>query len=147
MRLQPYKLKIAEFRNEFRFLSNFYPAEVVLDGLTYKSVEHAYQAAKTLDLCERDKIVVAPTPGESKRVGRSIRMRQDWEDVKVGVMKGLLIQKFSNPELKRKLLDTGDAELVEGNKWGDCFWGVCAGIGKNMLGKLLMEVRNELKGK
>lgn len=72
-------------------------------------------------------------------------MRSDWEEVKLGVMEGLLREKFSDPELRRKLLATGERELVEGNDWGDSFWGVCAGRGKNHLGRLLMKLREELR--
>ena len=73
-------------------------------------------------------------------------MRTDWEQIKVGVMKDLVLQKFTkHKELKEKLLATGDAYLEETNTWNDIFWGVCKGKGQNHLGKILMEVRKEIK--
>jgi hypothetical protein len=137
---------IDKFVGEHAFLSNFYDSPVIFDEKTYSTVEHAYQAAKTLDSSERNAIRTARTAGVAKRLGRKATIRQGWENMKVGVMLDLLREKFSNPELRQQLLDTGDSELVEGNTWGDKFWGVDAktGHGKNMLGKLLMQVRMEL---
>ena len=77
-------------------------------------------------------------------MGRSVSLRPDWEDIKDDVMLEGLYRKFTNDELAEWLLDTGDEELVEGNWWGDRYWGVCNGIGQNKLGKLLMKVREEL---
>jgi len=110
--------------------------------MVFKTVEHAYQAAKTYSIDDRMKIANADTPGQAKRLGRKANVRSDWESVKVGVMRGLLIQKFSDVNLRKKLLATGKQELIEGNEWGDLFWGVCKGNGKNILGKLLMEIRD-----
>lgn len=127
------------------FLSNFYdPSPVKYLGETYPTVEHAYQAAKTKRKVERDHIRSQPTPRDAKRAGRSATLRPDWEEVKVRVMRKLLQQKFAIPELRAKLLATGHAFLQEGNWWGDEFWGVCKGKGKNMLGLLLMQVRQEV---
>src|SRR5574337_1059347 len=134
---------IDSFKDKYRFLSNFYPALVELDGSVYPTVEHAFQAAKTLDWDYRERIFYASTPSIAKRIGRQAPLRENWEGIKVDIMKELLVQKFSTFELKSKLLATGDQELIEGNWWGDTFWGVCNGIGHNMLGKLLMEIRNE----
>ena len=133
--------EITSFHGEHRFLSNFWPAPVVLDGVTYPTVEHAYVAAKTTDLERRAEIAQVERPGEVKRIGRKLKLRDDWEAVKLSVMADLVRQKFAHPELRRMLLDTGDANLVEGNTWGDTFWGVCRGQGKNHLGRILMEVR------
>jgi len=136
--------EINSFNGKYRFLSNFQAAKVKLDGVTYDSVEHAYQAAKTLDKDERKKFQ-GITAGESKRLGRSIVLRKDWESVKINIMRDLLKQKFSEHTLKTDLLDTGDAVLIEGNNWNDTFWGVCRGVGHNWLGRLLMELRDELR--
>lgn len=133
------------FDGEYRFLSNFYPCEVVYEGTTYPTTEHAFQAAKTLDPEERKKMAAATTPGNAKRYGRRICLRKDWEEIKVSVMKEILIQKFSKPELRDMLLATGDEELVEGNTWNDTFWGVCKGYGGNHLGKILMEIRESIR--
>lgn len=138
---------IDKFSGYYRFLNNFYlPAAVVLDGVPYPGVEHAYQAAKSDDVIMRAIVRQAATPGAAKRIGQRLLLRHDWEQVKLLVMEDLVRQKFTNhPELGQALLDTGDAELIEGNHWGDTFWGVCNGVGENHLGKILMKVRQELR--
>jgi ribA/ribD-fused uncharacterized protein len=137
---------IESFRGEHRFLSNFYPARVCYDGWWFPTVEHAYQGAKTEKPDERTQILEAPTPGKAKQLSRGISIRHDWEDVKVEIMRNLVFQKFNNhSELKEKLLATGKTKLIEGNTWGDKFWGMCNGEGENWLGKILMEVREELR--
>lgn len=135
--------KIDSFRGEYRFLSNFWMVDIVNpeDGLLYPSVEHAYVASKTLDKRLREQIRNIAKPGDVKKIGRMLELRPDWEYIKYRVMHDLLIEKFKNPELKQKLLDTGSAILIEGNTWGDTYWGVCDGKGENNLGKLLMLVR------
>lgn len=137
---------ITEFRAKYRFLSNFYPSSVLYDGSFYPSVEHAFQAAKCNNLSDRVNIRLARTPGEAKRLGQHVELRPDWEEVKVAIMYVLLKEKFNDSsELAPELLATGSAELIEGNNWGDQFWGMCNGKGENNLGKLLMRVRSELK--
>lgn len=138
-------MKIDSFSGEYDFLSNFSPAEVVWMGIRYPTVEHAYQAAKSNDRGVREMFMFYRTPGQAKREGRKIEIRDDWESIKVNVMRNLLIQKFSDPVLFAKLKATAPSELIEGNWWGDTFWGVCRGIGKNTLGKLLMEIRDGLE--
>lgn len=147
---------ILGFFGDYRFLSNFWYCEVELDGEFYPSTEHAYQAAKTLDPDLRrqfrfrikyengEPVEFTPTCGQAKRMGTKVELRSDWEDVKVGIMEDLLRQKFSNESLKQKLLDTGDVYLEETNHWGDKFWGVCDGEGQNVLGNLLMKIREDL---
>jgi ribA/ribD-fused uncharacterized protein len=132
---------ISEFQGDCRWLSNFYPAKVTLDGVVYPTVEHAYQAAKTHNWIERKSILLADTPGKAKRLGGRATLREDWHEVKLSVMKGLVQQKFTDPTLRRLLLATGDEELVEGNRWNDTFWGVCNGTGLNHLGRIIMQVR------
>ncbi|MGH7133744.1 MAG: NADAR family protein, partial [Phycisphaerales bacterium] len=110
------------------------------------TVEHAYQAAKTLDPAERRRIAALPTPAEAKAAGRKLQMRADWEAVKFTVMETCVREKFTrHTDLREKLLATGDAELQEGNTWGDRVWGVYQGKGDNRLGKILMLVRWELR--
>jgi len=139
-------MDILEFRGETRWLSNFEEAKVMLDGTMYPTVEHAYQAAKTINMAERAAIKACKTPAEAKKMGMTVTLREDWEDIKLGVMMKLNLMKFKlHPELKAKLLATGDAHLEEGNHWGDTFWGTVDGVGKNHLGKILMEVRRMLK--
>lgn len=142
---------IDSFHGEHRFLSNFHPAMVILDGVEYPTVEHAYQAAKTPDKSKRNIICHAETPGKAKRLGRSplLQFRDDWEFVKVDVMRELVRQKFCHADfhhsdLCRQLINTGNALLIEGNVWNDTFWGVCRNVGQNWLGRLLMERRAEL---
>lgn len=131
-------MKIDSFQGEYRWLSNFWPVPIKFDGETYPSVEHAYQAAKTLDKNERIKIKLATTPGSAKRLGKRIKIRPDWNDnIKLTLMEEFLIQKFSVPFLQKLLLNTGNAELIEGNNWKDTFWGVYQGRGENHLGKIL----------
>lgn len=136
---------IDSFNGPYAWLSNFYPAAVKLDGVVYVTLEHAFQAAKTLDPAERREIQLCSSPGQAKRLDRKVKLRRDWESVKVAVMRGLLRNKFTDSDLARLLRDTGDCELIEGNSWNDRFWGVCGGVGKNWLGRLLMEVRKELQ--
>jgi ribA/ribD-fused uncharacterized protein len=142
-------MKIKQFQGGFRFLSNFHPGHVALDNVRYDTVEHAFQAAKTLDSRERQQVRLAETPGKAKKLGRKVTLRDDWELIKIDVMEDFVRQKFTrHPDLKQQLLDTGDAEIEEGNTWRDTFWGVDlkTGQGENWLGKILMKVREELKG-
>ena len=150
---------ILKFDGEFRFLSNFWPAQVVLDGQRYASVEAAYQAAKSLDEGFREAVRACGEDSKMvKKLGKtmrwrdingelhSTRLRPCWDDeFKLQLMNKLVRQKFQIPALKAQLLATGEQELEEGNWWGDLFWGVCKGEGENHLGKILMEVRAELR--
>lgn len=137
---------ITSFTGKYRFLSNFYEVEVTLDRELYSSVEHAYQASKTLDLEYRRMIRNAISPVKAKSLGKVVPIRPAWEDIKVDIMRELIRQKFSQNYFKQKLLATGDQTLVEGNYWGDTFWGTdLQGNGLNWLGKILMEVRDEIK--
>lgn len=134
------------FFNEFRFLSNFWYSEVVVDGVVYPTVEHAYQAAKFTDIEERTLVAEARTPGKAKRVSYKMKsFRTDWDEVKVDIMKVLVRQKFTrHDDLSVQLMLTHPHELEETNTWGDVFWGVCDGVGENQLGKILMDIREEL---
>ena len=140
---------ISEFQNEYRFLSNFWPVPggVKLEGskVRFPTVEHAYQAAKVKDITLWRHVASMSLPGEAKRWGRNIALRADWEHVNLPIMLNLVRQKFANDPLRAKLLGTGEHELIEGNHWNDTFWGVCRGVGSNRLGKILMQVRAELK--
>lgn len=137
---------INEFKGKYYFLSNFYSAPVMYDGLLYKNNEAAFQSAKVKDL-ERRKQFCELDPSSAKKKGRNVLLRNDWEKVKNQVMYECVKDKFTrNLDLQEKLLATGNEELVEGNTWNDTYWGVCKGRGKNMLGKTLMKVREELRG-
>lgn len=147
---------IDRFAGPYGFLSNFAPARVVLEGEPYPTVEHAYQAAKVeFDDCAlygnppinlkrwRHVIQEAASAAAAKRIGRRVPLRPDWDEIKVRVMAELLGQKFApGTAYREKLQATGDATLIEGNTWGDTYWGVCNGKGTNMLGQILMAIRD-----
>lgn len=145
---------VSEFRGEYRFLSNFYQLKnpIQFGGVTYPTVEHFYQAMKTVDLNDRIIISKIPYPGQAKASGNNLQLRQDWEQVKKIVMRlGLLLKFSANSEILAQLLDTGDEILVEGNNWHDNEWGNCVCpeceliVGKNYLGDFLMSVRSAFR--
>lgn len=140
--------RIDSFQGEYRFLSNFWPATVEFEGIIYPTVEHAYQSAKTLDMAQRRRIAALATPAEAKHAGEAMPLRPDWASIKYNVTLTCVRYKYTHhPELARKLLATGDAYLEEGNTWHDEIWGVYQGHGMNWLGKILMQVRGELREK
>lgn len=136
---------INNFSGKYAFLSNFYPRSIRFEGIIFPSVEHAYQAAKTLDHAVRGMIARAPSAGKAKRMGQKLTLRPDWEKSKLTIMLKLVREKFKDPELEQLLYETESDELIEGNSWHDTFWGVCNGVGKNNLGKILMRVRTEIE--
>jgi ribA/ribD-fused uncharacterized protein len=157
------KKAITSFSGEWGVLSNFSACEIELDGLVYASVEHAYQAAKTLEQRDREAIWLARKPGTAKALGQRVKLRPGWEGMKLGVMERLLRQKFSwETYAGERLRQTGDRELIEGNSWNDEFWGAvwvrylsrelqvhaCGDAGEwrgeNHLGKILMKIRSGL---
>ncbi len=147
---------------EYAFLSNFYVdkqqlfgglgyAPVVWLGGEYMTSEHAFQAAKTKTSADHDFVAAAESPRETKKRGRTIQIREDWDQVRDGIMYSILEAKFERPHLRERLLATAPAELIEGttgwhdNYWGNCSCEKCVGIeGQNKLGKLLMQLRDEL---
>jgi len=139
-------MTIAAFTDNARFLSNFYPSPIEYDEITYPTLEHAYQAAKCRDEHKNVKVYIARlrTPAMAKRRGREIEMRPDWDHIKLGVMEELVRIKFSTEPLRGMLKATAGHDLIEGNTWGDTFWGVCRGKGHNHLGKILMKIRDEI---
>lgn len=143
--------RIDSFRDEYRFLSNFYQTPVTYRGLTYPNGEAAFQAQKCQ--CEKDKLkyTLIKNPVRAKQMGKKEPdLPANWRELSVEIMLGVLRAKFSVPEMAERLLATGDAELVEGNThhdnlWGDCSCPKCANkVGQNRLGNLLMQVREEL---
>jgi ribA/ribD-fused uncharacterized protein len=155
-------MKIDKFEGRYSFLSNFYPCKIVHQGITYPSTEHYYVAQKVNDdqiingkfypkADVREMISNISTPGQVKRFGRTLKIRSDWDNIKLGVMEWCLREKFKEENLKEMLLQTGDQELIESNYWHDVVWGVCTcqkcgNKGENNLGKLLMKIRGEIKG-
>ena len=131
------------FFNEFRFLSNFHEVEFEYDGMMWKSSEHAYMAAKTIDPIEKLHIQKQATPRLAKREGGRVTLKKNWDNIKYGIMKEILEQKFKpGSHLGLMLQATAPATLVEANWWGDRYWGECKGTGANNLGKILMEIRD-----
>ena len=125
------------------FLSNFYECRLEYLGKTYRNAESAYQANKSGDPIVRNRFTNL-TGREAKALGRRVVMRQDWDKIKLRVMKDIVTTKFRNPELAMLLWHTGEQEIIEGNSWNDTYWGVSNGKGSNHLGIILMEVRKEL---
>lgn len=136
---------ILKFNGFNRWLSNFAPCVVTYEGMEFMSVEHAYVAAKTDNLQVRRDIQRIESPGQCKRFGKEIELRYGWESMRLDVMEYLLRQKFrAGTEYGRRLKATGNCLIVEGNNWGDTFWGQCHGVGHNHLGKIIMQIRSEL---
>lgn len=140
---------IKGFFNEYEFLSNFYLCPVEYDGILYPSSENAYQAQKTLDIEERKKFINI-TPNESKKLGRKVKLREDWETIiegrpnKVVIMSNIVASKFLQNNLKELLIQTGDKHLEESNWWRDSYWGTYNDEGENWLGRILMRLRTML---
>ena len=141
--MKSYIKTIDKFDGEYSFLSNFYYSNTIYEGDYYPTVEHAYQASKTVNLTEKRLIQISDTPKLAKKIGRTCEIRKDWENIKEKIMLDLLIIKFSDSDLRFKLMDTFPNNLIEGNTWGDKYWGKVDGEGKNRLGELLMRVRTE----
>lgn len=144
--------KITRFVGPYTFLSNFMTVPIIgrLD-LLYMSVEAAYQAEKPPYTEEGEywvkRIQSAPTAGKAKKLGGQCLLGDHWTvEFKLEKMRGFLRQKFAQPDFRTLLLETGDEEIVEGNIWGDTFWGKVGGEGHNHLGELLMAIRDELRG-
>lgn len=132
---------------DFRFLSNFYLSDIEIDGKVWPSTEHYYQAMKTLDFSMQEKIRTCGSPGNSKKLGRSAKIRADWDKIKEKVMMDALRAKFRpGSNMASLLLLTEDHYLAEWAPW-DEWWGLGRrGTGKNRLGYCLMKVRAELRG-
>ena len=148
---------IEKFEGRWRFLSNFYECDIEHQGIRYPSVEHFYVSMK----CNneqmingkhytigdfREMIANTPSPGLVKKIGQKIKVRSDWDNKKLEFMNWAIREKFKYINLAELLVQTEDIDLIESNTWNDTFWGVCNGKGKNHLGKILMKVRDELRG-
>ena len=138
---------IKEFKNQYFFSSNFYECPIYYNKLVFCNAEAAFQAQKVIDEKEQYKFINL-NASQARKLGKTIALREDWEEVKDNIMYEIVKRKFTvNKELQQKLIDTKDEELVEGNWWHDTYWGVDSktGIGQNKLGKILMKVREEVK--
>jgi len=140
-------MKILQFEGKYRFLSNFVSSPMIVDEKCYLTVENYFQSQKTLDKIESERIRIAMHPGAAKRLGRYCRLKENWDEIKDEVMMKGIRAKFSCDNMKKKLLATNNDILEEGNVWGDRYWGVDlkTGIGENRLGKLLMQLRDEIR--
>jgi len=141
---------IDSFSGKYRFLSNFYLIPVIHEDIKYPSVEHAFQAAKTTNIEFRKATFLDGKADRAKILGFRLTLREDWEQIKIQVMYDCVKSKFIiNKPLREMLLATGTAKLIEGNTWGDKFWGAVKEnnkwVGGNYLGKILMKVRKELR--
>lgn len=142
---------ISDFRKEYFFLSNFYMCPVAYNGLVFASSEHAYMASKTDDSSIHQHILTLKTAKEARNYGQTFPLRPNWDNMKYGYMKKVLQDKFTrNVHLGDRLKATGDAKLIEGGTWHDTYWGICTcsehqGEGRNALGQILMEIREELR--
>ena len=137
---------ITEFQGQYRWLSNFAASVIKYQGGIYRSVEHAYQSAKSDDPGWKLLCLTTDKPGDVKRASREITPKEGWDEIKVEVMRDLLEKKYAKPFYRSLLMSTDDMEIQEGNWWGDKFWGVClkTGEGENRLGKMIMEIRKQL---
>ena len=142
---------IKMFKGRYKFLSNFYSSCINYHGDVYSTAEHLFQALKTGSKPLRERVRLAKTPTDAKRIGQVVHIRIDWEDIKTKIMYTVVHLKFiQNRRLEKLLFDTGEAELIEGNFWHDNYWGNCICFkckyieGKNQLGKILMVVRSEI---
>lgn len=136
---------ISSFTGEYEFLSNFYRVDIPFEGRVYPSSEHAYQAAKLPEAYKDAFAASSMAPGRAKRLVKTLPRIPEAKDERwrIAVMTNILAVKFQG-DLAAALIATGDAEIVEGNYWGDVFWGVCDGRGRNELGKILMSLRKQL---
>lgn len=142
--MKMYQLKPIDcFDGKYAFLSNFHDAPITYGGIAYLNSEAAYQAQK--DPTQALAFKHLP-PGKAKRLGDKVTKVENWHEIKYSHMLEIVRQKFhQNPRLATYLTQTGSRELIEGNYWNDRYWGVCDGKGENNLGKILMQVRQELQ--
>lgn len=141
---------IMRFNGEYLFLSNFYEGKVFeYKGCKFENSEAPFHAEKCISRIKDFEMV---RPAQSKRLGRQVLLREDWEEVKDKVMYDVCYAKFTqDEELKNKLLATGDRELVEANFHGDRCWGMTfsqktnSWVGENRLGIVLMKLREDLR--
>ena len=130
-----------KFRNKYYFLSNFYPSPFKIKKITFPTVEHYFQCMKCISKKEFNLILSCKSPSEAKKLGRKVKLRKGWKEIRVKIMKKGVYEKFKqNATLRKKLINI-EGEIKEENTWNDTFWGVCNGDGKNILGEILMSTK------
>lgn len=140
---------IEHFKSEeYSWLSNMEPCKIILDGIEYSSVEHAYVSAKSSDIEWKKFCMTELNPRIIKTQGRKLVLVDNWDEIKVSIMRTCIDQKYNQEPYRDLLLKTGNEYIQEGNWWNDTFWGVdlksIPHKGNNMLGKLIMEKRSSL---
>ncbi|MFN3197428.1 MAG: NADAR family protein [Bradymonadia bacterium] len=142
------RVEFYSVQGEWGEFSNFAEYPIRLAGKTWSSVEHYFQAMKFKDKALQEKVRRTRTPSLAARMGRDrkLPLRRDWESAKVNVMRDAVRAKFTqHDDLRALLLSTGDARIIEHTE-NDAYWGDGGdGRGKNMLGRILMQVRAELE--
>lgn len=140
---------ITQFRGEYNWLSNMYKCPVGYGNYTFQSVENAYMFAKNNNCKDWLKFCLENPPNICKKESKNIKIREDWEEIKLEVMYKLLLQKFKQEPFRSKLLATNNENIQEGNFWNDIFWGVDLkqnpNVGENHLGRLIMYIRILIK--
>lgn len=137
------KEPILGFQGDYRWLSNFAPCDILYDGVIYPSVENAYVAAKTTNPSARRQLETC-SPNDAKSIGRTLPLRKHWDQLRVPLMRQFLIQKYNQEPYRQLLINTEGRYIEETNWWNDQFWGVCGGKGENILGVLIMDIRDRL---
>lgn len=137
---------IKEFRNEYAWLSNFTPVKIIIQGIEFNSVEHAYMSRKSDDEGWVEFCANTKSAAEVKKASHKIKLKEGWNKIKFDIMYQYLEQKFNQEPFKTKLIETGNTHIMEGNWWNDTYWGVCLkkNAGENTLGKLIMFIRQDL---
>lgn len=144
---------IEDFTGEYAFLSNFADIPAAFAGTVYPTGEHAFQAAKSVHPQYREKVLRAPTPSKAKLAGRSVQLRDNWDEIRFSVMAQVVADKFTrDATVGELLLGTGHQVLMESTTWHDNVWGTCVcgrpacrKPGLNYLGVILMSVRESIK--
>ena len=138
---------------ERNWFSNFikFDRPMAYQGMLFRTPEHFYQAMKSRDIGYRQRVANVGTPGQAKRLGKKVKLRPDWNSIKLDVMRYALKYKFKADTPQGKKLIAFGGPIIEWNLWHDNFWGKCtcpkcesAKPSLNHLGNLLMEIKNEL---
>ena len=149
--LKEYEEVVSSFNDSYAFLSNFYYSQIKYEGHTFMTLEHCFQAQKAVTDQDKRVIMSAPTPEKARKLGNDMKLREDWEEVRLKILTECIRIKFEpDSTLADKLIGTGSKLLVDGNYSHEMFYGSCLcddhknQPGQNILGKSLMRWRNRL---